>query len=95
MMKLEGRNILITGASRGIGRGCALELAKAGANIGINYRSHRDEAEEVAEQITKMGRKAVIVQADVSDQQSVEQMVKEVVSQLGELNGYVSNAAYF
>ncbi len=44
-MKLEGQNALVTGASRGIGRGCAMEMAKAGANVAINYRSHPEEAE--------------------------------------------------
>ena len=47
-MKLSGKNALVTGASRGIGRGCALEMGRAGANVAVNYFSHADEAEEVA-----------------------------------------------
>ncbi len=93
-MDLTGKNILITGASRGIGRGCALEMAAAGANIGINFRSHAGEAEEVAEEIRQLGRKATLHQCDVADQESVEKMVADFSKQMGSLDGYVSNAAY-
>ncbi|MCH7988590.1 MAG: SDR family NAD(P)-dependent oxidoreductase, partial [Planctomycetes bacterium] len=50
-MNLEGKNALVTGSSRGIGKGCALEMARAGANVAINYYSHPDEAEQVADEI--------------------------------------------
>ena len=93
-MDLTGKNILITGASRGIGRGCALEMAEAGANIGINFRSHAGEAEEVAEEIRQLGRKATLHQCDVADQESVEKMVADFSAKMGSLDGYVSNAAY-
>ncbi len=93
-MKLEGKNALVTGASRGIGRGCAIEMAKAGANIAINYRSHADEAREVADEIEKLGRNALLVQADVSDQTAVEGIVSKTVEEFGSLNLFVSNAAY-
>ena len=93
-MDLTGKNILITGASRGIGRGCALEMAEAGANIGINFRSHAGEAEEVAAEIRKLGRKASLHQCDVADQSAVEGMVADFAKQMGSLDGYVSNAAY-
>jgi glucose 1-dehydrogenase len=93
-MNLTGRNILVTGASRGIGRGAALELARAGANIGVNYRSHAGEAEETAEEIRQLGGKAIILQADVSNQQAVEAMVRRCAEEFGQLDGLVSNAAY-
>jgi glucose 1-dehydrogenase len=93
-MKLDGRNILVTGASRGIGRGCAVELARAGANVGVNFRSHPEEAEEVVSEIQKLGRKAVALQCDVSDLAQVEAMVGEFVRACGSLNGFVSNAAH-
>lgn len=93
-MRLEGQKILITGASRGIGRGCAIELARDGADVVINYRTHRDEAEEVAREVERLGRRALIVQADVADQQAVEDMVAWAVEAFGELTGFVSNAAY-
>lgn len=94
MARFEGRVALITGASRGIGRGCALVLAKEGADVAINYRSHPEEAEEVAEEVRKLGRRAITLKADVANQAEVENMVAETVKQLGQLNHFVSNAAY-
>ena len=93
-MKLSGRNILITGASRGIGRGCALALAAEGANIGINYRSQKAEAEETATEIRKLGGKAELYQVDVSDQSAVELMVEQFTKDFGAINGFISNAVY-
>ena len=82
-MKFKGRNALVTGASRGIGRACAVELAREGANVGINFRSHPEEAEEVASEIRAAGAKALLVQADVADQKAVEQMVARTASRVG------------
>src|SRR5262249_43170690 len=65
-MKFAGRNALITGASLGIGRALAIELARQGANVAINFRSHRENAEEVKAEVEKLGRKALLVQADVA-----------------------------
>lgn len=93
-MRFEGRNALVTGASRGIGRGVALQLAREGANVAINFRSHPEEAEEVADQIRQLGRKALLVQADVADQAQVEAMVATTVQEFGSLEHFVSNAAY-
>src|SRR5580692_8210088 len=93
-MKFKGRNALVTGGSRGIGRACAIELAREGANVAINFRSHPEEAEEVAREIRAAGVKALLVQADVADQKAVEQMVARTASELGSLDLFVSNAAY-
>ncbi len=93
-MKFKGRNALVTGASRGIGRACAVELAREGANVAINFRSHPEEAEEVAREIRATGAKALLVQADVADQKAVEQMVARAASEFGSLDFFVSNAAY-
>jgi glucose 1-dehydrogenase len=93
-MKLKGRNFLVTGGSRGIGRGCAVELAREGANVAINYRSAKKEAEEAAKEIEGFGGQALLVQADVSDQKSVEEMVQTAAKEFGRLDGFVSNAAY-
>lgn len=93
-MKLEGRNILVTGASLGIGRAVAIELAREGANVGVNFRSHVDQAAEVVKEIEKLGRKALLLQADVSDQAAVEGIVARMVSEWGSVNGFVSNAVY-
>ena len=93
-MKFKRRNALVTGASRGIGRACAVELAREGANVAINFRSHPEEAEEVAREIRAAGAKALLVQADVADQKAVEQMVARAASEFGSLDFFVSNAAY-
>jgi len=66
-MKLNGKVAFITGANRGIGRGCAIELAREGADIAINYYRHAGEAEAVAEQVRSLGRRALVLQGDVAD----------------------------
>lgn len=93
-MKMAGRTALVTGASRGIGRGIAIALAKEGANVGVNFRSHPEEAEEVRREIEKAGQQALLLQGDVSDQSAVEDMVAKTVEKFGTLNHFVSNAAY-
>ncbi|MCY2964343.1 MAG: glucose 1-dehydrogenase [Planctomycetota bacterium] len=93
-MKFAGKSALITGASLGIGRAVALNLARQGANVAINFRSHRDAAEEVKAEIEKLGRKAILVQADVSDQSAVEGIVAQTVKEFGSLDCFVSNAVY-
>lgn len=93
-MRFAGRTYIITGASRGIGRGLAVILGREGANVGINFRSHREEAQEVADEVTQAGGKALLLQNDVAGQAAVEEMVKKTVAEFGRLDGYVSNAAY-
>ena len=93
-MNLQGRNALVTGSSRGIGKGCAVELARAGANVAINYFSHIGEAEEVAREVREFGGRALILQGDVSDQKRVEEMVAETAAAFGSVDLFVSNAVY-
>lgn len=93
-MKFAGKNALVTGASLGIGRAAVLELAREGANVAINFRSHPSQAEEVKREVEKLGRKAILVQADVADQAAVESMVAAAVAAFGSLDLFVSNAAY-
>lgn len=93
-MSLAGRNALITGASLGIGRAAAIELARQGANVGINFRSHVDQAQEVAREVEKLGRKALLLQADVSDQKAVEGIFAKATAELGSIDIFVSNAVY-
>jgi glucose 1-dehydrogenase len=93
-MRQTGRNALVTGASRGIGKGCALEMAKAGANVAINYHSQRGEAEKVAREMESHGVRSLILQGDVADQAAVEDMVAQTAEAFGSLDLFVSNAVY-
>jgi glucose 1-dehydrogenase len=85
---------VVSGASLGIGRSTALALARSGARVVVNYRSHADEAQQVVDEITELGSQAIAVQADVSDQAAVEQLVQAAVDEFGRLDIAVSNAAY-
>ncbi|OCA85480.1 3-oxoacyl-[acyl-carrier-protein] reductase [Bacillus sp. FJAT-27225] len=91
-MKLEGKSALVTGASRGIGREIALELARQGANVAINFAGSEAKANEVAEEIRAMGREAFAIQGDVSDPDAVATLVKETVGRFGSLDILVNNA---
>ena len=92
MIDLTGKVALITGSSRGIGRACAVEMARAGADICVNYRSHGDEAEEVVVEIQALGRQAIAVGCDVSDRAAVDMMVAKTVAEFGHLDIGVANA---
>jgi glucose 1-dehydrogenase len=94
MIDLNGKVALITGSSRGIGRGCAEEMARAGANVTVNYHSHREDGEEVAESVRSLGGEAIVVQADVSDRAAVDAMVAKTVDRFGRLDVVVCNAYY-
>jgi len=89
---LTGRTALVTGASRGIGRAVALALAKAGADIAVNYRTSAEAAREVESQIVALGRRAVAVQADVSSAADVARLVRTVEERLGGIDILVNNA---
>jgi len=91
-MKLEGRTALVTGSSRGIGRAVALALAEEGADVAVNYVSSEAAAREVAEQIAKLGRRAVLAQADVADYPDTFRMAHEVLREFGHLDILVNNA---
>lgn len=91
-MNLDGKSAIVTGGSLGIGTASALKLAEYGANVALNYRKHKEEAEEVIKQIKTMGRKGLAVQADVSSFQDAEKMVNTVISELGGLDILVNNA---
>ena len=86
------RVALVTGASRGIGRAIAAELAEAGHAVCINYLTHRQEAETLAEKIRNHGGNAIAVQADVADRAAVEAMVRTAEAELGPVSLLVNNA---
>lgn len=89
---LEGKVALVTGASRGIGRACALALAEAGAAVAVNYLSRREAAEETVETIRGRGGKAIAAQADVRSAAEIRRMVEAVKSELGPIAILVNNA---
>ena len=91
-MQLEGKVALVTGASRGIGKAIALMLAEKGADIAVNFAGSTAAAEAVAAEIEKMGRKAILVQGDVSKADVCAEIVDKVVSELGHIDILVNNA---
>ncbi|MFC7784403.1 3-oxoacyl-[acyl-carrier-protein] reductase [Rossellomorea sp. GCM10028870] len=91
-MNLEGKVALVTGASRGIGREIALELAREGCNVAVNYSGSEAKANEVVDEIKGLGREAIAVQCNVSDSDAVQAMVKETISQFGSVDILVNNA---
>jgi glucose 1-dehydrogenase len=92
-MPPTGRVALITGASRGIGRGCAEALAASGHHVVINFRSHGDEARAVADQCRAHGIEAITFQCDVRDRNAVDAMFAKTIEQFKRLDVFVSNAA--
>ena len=92
MGKLEGRTALITGASRGIGRAIALRFAAEGADVAINYVSNEQAAREVAAEVERLGRKAVIYQGNVADQTACEAVAAAVTGDFTQIDILINNA---
>ena len=91
-MSLQGKHALITGSSRGLGRGIALKLAEKGVKVAINYRQHEAAAEDTIVRIRERGSDGLIIQADVSRPEDVRRMFNEVQGAFGRLDIFVSNA---
>jgi 3-oxoacyl-[acyl-carrier protein] reductase len=91
-MNLKGKNAIVTGGSIGIGTSIALTLAKAGANVALNYRRHADEANAVVAEIEKMGCKGLAIQADVASFTEAQAMVEQVAGAFGSVDVLVCNA---
>ena len=89
---LDGQIALVTGASRGIGRAIAVALAQRGADIAVNHRASAQGAQDTADAVAGLGRRALVVQADVADPDAVKAMTKSVVDQLGPPTILVNNA---
>ena len=89
---LHGRNAVVTGGSRGIGRAIALRLAEVGANVALTYRERADDAHQVAREIEENGRLAVPLQMDVTDRASIDAAAKEARRALGPISLLVNNA---
>jgi len=91
-MDLDGKNAIVTGGSIGIGAAIAVRMAECGANVAINYRKHRDEAEAVLAKIKATGRKGLLVQADTAGFAAAANMVAEVTAVFGRVDILVNNA---
>jgi 3-oxoacyl-[acyl-carrier protein] reductase len=92
MAEIRGAVALVTGASRGIGRGIALAFGRAGMRVAVNYRSRAEDAAAVAEVINSSGGEAIAVRADVSQASEVERLVRDVTTAFGPVTVLVNNA---
>lgn len=91
-MNLKGKVAIVTGASRGIGKGIAIELAKAGACVVINYKSNDKAAENTLQEIRNLGVYAMTIKGDVSDYESSKRLIKTTIEKLGKIDILVNNA---
>lgn len=91
-MRLKGKNTLVTGGSRGIGKAIALELAKEGANVAINYTSNQEKADEAVKEIESYGVKGIAIQGNVTDKDAVEAMIKTFDQHFDTLDVLINNA---
>ncbi len=89
---LDGQTAVVTGASRGIGRACAIELARAGANVVINYNTNEEAANSCKEAVEAEGVKALVVQADVSDAAQAKSLIETAEKEFGQVDILVNNA---
>ena len=92
MIRLDGRKVLITGGSRGIGRATALLFAQAGADVALSYVSNQKAAEEVLKSVEMLGRRCLVYKAEMSSRSAIDRMVGDILVQWGELDTLVNNA---
>jgi 3-oxoacyl-[acyl-carrier protein] reductase len=93
--KLTGKVAVVTGASKGIGAGIAKHLAAEGAAVVVNYGSSKQDADKIANEITKRGGKAIAVQADVAKKKDIERLFAEAKKAFGKIDILVNNAGVY
>lgn len=94
-MKLPGRTALVTGGAHRVGRALSLALARAGADVVVNYHTSEEKAHATVREIEKIGRRAIAVRADVSDEMAVERLVERTEEEFGRLDVLVNSASLF
>ena len=92
MGELSGKVALVTGSSRGLGKGVALVLAEKGADVIVNYNSSRDEAEEVCKAVREFGVRSICIQANVGKSDDVQRLFSEIDNHFGKIDFLVNNA---
>src|SRR5947207_7753421 len=91
-MSLEGKVALVTGAASGIGKAIAIEMARQGASVVVNYHSNKGPGQPVVDEIAAAGGKAIAIQADVSKSDDINRMVQQAVEKFGKIDVLVNNA---
>ncbi len=92
MKLLEGKNVLVTGASRGIGRGIAIQMAKHGANVAFTFRSSEEKAMQLEKELTDLGIKAKAYQSDAADFEQAQNLIEKVLKDFGNIDVLINNA---
>ena len=91
-MRFKDKVVLVTGSSKGLGKAIAMEFAKEGANVVINYNSDKDGAQGVLDDIKRLGVQSDIIKADVSNSEEVNNMIKKIVEKFGKLDILINNS---
>lgn len=94
-MNFKDKVVLVTGSSRSIGKATALAFGKEGASVVINYKSSKEEAEKVKEEVLNFGGKAITIGADVTKEDQVEQMINTTIQTFGKIDILVNNAGFY
>jgi NAD(P)-dependent dehydrogenase (short-subunit alcohol dehydrogenase family) len=95
LLDFKGKSVIVTGAGVGIGAGIAKRFAQAGADVVLTYRTHRDEAEAVTDQIAAMGARAHLIQADVTRTADVNRLMQEALTAFGKVDAMINNAGNY